>query len=115
MSLAQLGSVPRTNADLQAWTFANVTSHRDIIAAIMAQKKVQLQEFIIQPFDPRDPVNFQAFLNAHASMHQQMDAVLGLQSYNLSEVDWNDQSQLAWWMNTHYTEHEAASTVLGVS
>lgn len=115
MPLAQLSAIPRTNADLQAWQFANVANHRDIIRLILATRNVDLTEWALQPFDPNDPAGFQAFLNTHQQMHTMMDNALGLPSYALNELDWKEPNQLAQWVNTHYVEHQAASSLLGVS
>jgi hypothetical protein len=115
MPLAQLVGVPKTNADLQAWQFANVANHRDIIRLVMATKGINLEEFQLQPFDPNDEAGFQAFLNSHQSMHTALDQALGQNSYNLSELDWNNPNELAWWIGQHYIEHQAASSILGIS
>lgn len=115
MPLAQLAAVPKTNADLQAWQFANVANHRDIIRLTLATRGIVLQEVPLQPFDPNDPSSFEAFLNSHQALHAAQDAALGLPNYNLSELDWNQPNQLAWWVQQHYSDHQAASSLLGVS
>lgn len=115
MPLAQLAAVPKTNADLQAWQFANVANHRDVIRLVLAIKGIVLTEYALQPFDPNDSAGFQAFLNAHQTVHTAMDSALGLPSYALNELDWNEPNQLAQWVQTHYNEHQAASSLLGVS
>jgi hypothetical protein len=115
MPLAQLIAVPVTPLDLQAWQFANVASHRDIIRRVQETQGIELTEYPLEPFDPKDPASLGAFLNAHQSMHTDFDRVLGLNSYDLSEVDWQDPANLAQWMQAHFVEHEAASALLGVS
>ncbi len=115
MSLSTLMGVPRTLAEFQAWAFANQANHRDIIARVFATTGTQLVEFPLQPFDPNDPDSLQTYLNAHQQMHQDMDHTLGLNTYNLSEVDWQDPSSLAQWVQTHALEHIAASQLLGIS
>lgn len=115
MPLAQLSGVPRTPADLAGWQFANVASHRDIIRQVQALKGIVLAEYPLEPFDPQNPASLDNFLNLHQSMHSDFDRALGLPSYNLSEVDWTDINALAQWVNQHYIEHQAASSLLGVS
>jgi|SRR5580692_61613 hypothetical protein len=115
MPLAQLAAVPKTNADLQAWQFANVANHRDIIRLTLATRGVDLTEYALQPFDPNNKASFDAFLELHQQMHTAMDSALGLPSYALNELDWNEPNQLAQWVQTHYNEHQAASSLLGVS
>jgi hypothetical protein len=115
MPLAQLSAVPRTPVEMQQWAFANVSSHRDIARRIFETKRLKLVEYPLEPFDPNDPVSLNNFLNLHADMHQQMDKALGLPSYALSEIDWADITALAQWISQHYVEHQAASSLLGVS
>jgi hypothetical protein len=114
MPLAQLNSIPRSSRDLAGWQFANTSSHRDIIRRVQETLGVELVEYPLQPFDPEDSASLQAFLNAHQTMHSQMDTTLGLNSYNLSEVDWSDRNALSQWIGAHYIEHQAASALLGV-
>jgi hypothetical protein len=115
MPLAQLSAVPHTPVETQQWQFANVASHRDIIRLVGVTKGIQLVEYPLEPFDPNDPNSLQNFLNLHADMHQQMDKALGLPSYALSELAWTDSVALAQWISQHYVEHQAASSLLGVS
>jgi hypothetical protein len=115
MPLAQLSAVPRTPTELQEWAFANAASHRDIIRLVAATKGAKLVEYPLEPFDPADAGQLNSFLSQHQDMHLAMDTALGLPSYNLSEVDWNDTTALAQWISQHFIEHQAASSLLGVS
>ena len=115
MPLAELMAVPSSPRDLAGWQFANVASHRDIIRRVYETKGIELAEYPLEPFDPKDPASLNAFLNSHQSMHADFDRVLGLASYNLSEVDWQDPSNLAQWIQAHFIEHNAASALMGVS
>jgi hypothetical protein len=115
MPLAQLSGVPRTPTDLAGWQFANAANHRDIIRLVEATKGVILVEYPLEPFDPSNPASLDNFLNQHQDMHVAMNRALGLQSNNLSELDWSDTNALAQWMSWHYVEHQAASSLLGVS
>jgi hypothetical protein len=113
--LAQLVSVPRTPAELSAWSFANVANHRDIIRRVQETKGVLLPEFIVDPFDPQDPASLSSFLANNWQMHVMMAETLGIASNILNAVDWNDEQALAEWVFEHYTEHQAASQLLGIS
>ena len=115
MPLAQLIAVPRTPLDLQAWQFANVASHRDIIRRVQETKGIELVEYPLEPFDPEDPASLNQFLSANQDMHQGFAAALGLASYELSEVSWDDPDDLARWVLAHAQMHMAASALLGVS
>lgn len=115
MSLAALMSTPQAPQEVQAWQFANVASHRDIIRRVQETLGIVLADYPLEPFDPQDEDALQAFLQNHAAMHQDFDRALGLPSYNLSEVDWQEPSSLAQWVSTHAAEHIAASAILGIS
>jgi hypothetical protein len=115
MPLAQLNATPQTPTENAGWQFANVASHRDIIRRVFETKGVQLVEYPLMPFDPAVARQVQNFLNLHQDMHNAMNRALGLQSNNLSEVDWSDRNALAQWIALHFVEHQAASSLLGVS
>jgi hypothetical protein len=114
MPLAQLIAIPRTPAELAQWSFANAASHRDIIRRVQETKGIHLDEFIVDPFDPRDEDSLNSFLANNWAMHIQMDTALGIASNVLNSVDWRDEQALAEWMFEHYTEHQAASQLLGI-
>ena len=114
MPLAQLSAVPGSPRDLAGWQFANVSSHRDIIRRVQETKGIKLEEHPLD-FDPEDPASLANFLNAHQDQHTDMNRALGLQSNNLSELDWSDTNALAQWISLHFIEHQAASALLGVS
>jgi hypothetical protein len=115
MAIAQLMSVPQTSAELEAWQFANQAHHRDIARRIQETKGVLISDYPLEPFNPDDADSLEAFLQNHQDVHQQMDIALGLNSYNLSELDWQDPAARAQWFQTHFVEHNAASQILGVS
>src|ERR1700731_2115286 len=101
MPLAQLNAVPVGPA-LAGWQFANVASHRDIIRRIAETRGLVLIEYPLEPFDPADAGQLAQFLNSHQDTHLQMNKALGLASYNLSEVEWDDEAALAQWIAAHF-------------
>ena len=108
-------STPRTKPELAAWQFANVASHRDIIRRVQETKGILLEEHPMDPFDPEDPASLAQFLNAHQDEHNDFAVALGIASYDLSEVVWNDIDDLSRWVLAHAQMHIAASQILGVS
>lgn len=115
MPLPQLMAIPATPPELAGWEFANMASHRDIIRRVKQLFNVELIEYPLEPFNPEDPANLEEFLNNNQNMHAQMNLALGIASSNLSEVDWQNPSDLARWVFQHAQEHRQASQLLRIS
>jgi hypothetical protein len=114
MSLAALWNIPETQDQLSAWSFVNAAAHADIIARIFQATGKQLDSFILDPFDPHDEASFQPWLYQHQAMHQQMDAILGIQGYDLTDVDFSNDGLLAGWIQSHAVEHMQAGQILNL-
>ena len=110
--LAALLNVPHEPGELNYFSFNNADSHQQIINAIRVQKTVDLPVYILDPIPQEDIENW---LFRHQVVHNQMNAVLAIQGADLSAVDWNDKDSLADWIQLHFTEHQQASTALGVA
>lgn len=112
MPLADL-IVPPSRPDLlNLFSFANQDQHRLINAAIFQKNGMTLAEYVLDPIAGRE---FEEWLDLHQQMHNNQNAVLGIQGYNLSDVNWKDVSQLEEWTAMHYQEHNAAALILGIS
>jgi len=111
MPLADLIVPPSRPELVSAFAFANQDAHRRINAAIFAKKGNILPEYVLDPLPARD---FEEWLDLHAAMHINQNAVLGINGYALSEVDWRDPSQLEAWTAMHYQEHAQAVLILGI-
>lgn len=111
MSIANLANIPGDEPSLLNWTFAHMDHHRQISAAIQRNTGQILPIF---PIDPITPTNMGVFLYQHAQMHQQQNAVLGINGLNLLDVDWRDEAQRATWIFQNFTEHLRASNLLGI-
>jgi hypothetical protein len=109
MSVLTFSQAPRDATELAVWSFSHMAHHRDIIRIIFQITGIQLNEFILDPFDPREDDSWVA---QHQVMHQQMDGILGIVSYDLSVLDWSDPSGLASWMESNRLEHDQASLIL---
>lgn len=122
MALDQISQIPVTQDDLKRWSFAHMANHLDIIRRIYevtmpvppatAPPPISLNPFPLDPFDPR---NLAQWLYQHSVMHAQMDLVLGIDGYDLLELDWSDQDQLIEWINFNSDEHVQASRLLGIA
>lgn len=109
MALATLFIIPQTPDELQQWSFAHMASHRDICRVVFQTLSTRLDEYVLDPFDPLDPGNW---VDRHQIMHQQMNAALGLDGFDLSELDWQDAERLQDWVVKNGNEHYRASSIL---
>ena len=111
MSVPTLYQNPHTPEEMAVWSFAHQAHHRDIARLVFEVYGTRLDEFVLDPFDPRDE---EGWLITHQIMHGQMDEVLGISGYVLSSVDWNDPDQLKMWLTHHGSEHFQAGTILNI-
>jgi hypothetical protein len=111
MSLAGLYNIPETETQLAEWSFINAAAHADINRVILQRFNVIIPSFVLDPIDPR---NMQAWLYQHQQMHSDMDFVLGIQGFDLTDVNWQDQSQFAGWIQSHAAEHMQAGQILNL-
>lgn len=114
MSLAALWNIPSTEDQLAQWSFVNAAAHADIIRVVFQTTGRQLDGFVLDPFNPQDQASFQTWLYQHQAMHAEMDAILGITSYDLTEVDFTNQGVLAGWIQSHAIEHQQAGQILNL-
>ena len=114
MTIAGLYNIPVTEPQLAQWSFDNATAHADIVRLIFQNYGQQLDTYVLDPFDPQDESQMQAWLYQHQIMHQQMDAILGIAGYDLTDVDFTNQGILAGWIASHANEHVQAGQILGL-
>lgn len=111
MGIAALFNVPSNNEELAQWAFNNMAHHRDIILSIYHQTGVLLPEYVLDPVDFNDPGTW---MYNHQIMHSDMDNILGIQGFDLLDVNWQDRGEFAGWIFLHSQEHYQASNILGV-
>lgn len=70
-----------------------------------------LNQYIL---DPMDPNNLGMWLYQHATMHDQLNTVLGTSGLDLLGLDWEDPEQFAAWLRLNGDEHIRFSAALGV-
>lgn len=75
------------------------------------QNSMPLAQYILDPMDPNDLGiwNYQ-----HQTMHNQLNALLGTQGFDLLSLDWQDPAQFAEWLRLNASEHQRLSALLGV-
>lgn len=114
MSVAALYNVPTTPEQLNQWAFAHMAHHRDIIRLIYERGSVALPEYALDPISVSGGTASFDWERLHQTMHAQMDTLLGIAGYNLLGVRWNNENQLAAWIQLNADEHFRAGNILGL-
>lgn len=109
--IATLFNVPTTVEELGSWATAHMAHHRDINRGIYQLTGISFPEFILDPIDPRDT---NVWEDQHQLMHTNMDAVLGIGGFDLSNVDFTKPELLAGWIQLNANEHYQASNILQI-
>lgn len=107
--LANLFNVPRTEDERAAWSFSHMAHHRDINAAIYRLLAVALPEYILDPIDPNDSGQWEY---QHQLMHDNENAILGIQGQDLTGIDWKNPQILEAWVFLNANEHYQAAEIL---
>lgn len=109
--LVTLVTTPTNASEWAVWSYAHRDSHALIRQAIQAQFNINLIEY------PLDPIPFDSltqWLDWNQQAHNDMNGVLGTQSSDLQEADFNDPAKLQAWIYLHRREHETASSILKI-
>lgn len=109
--IANIFNVPGTPAELAVWASAHATSHRDINRRIYELTGLALPEFILEPLNPDDTGVWEAH---HQIMHQNQDAALGIDGFDLTNVNFKNPELLTGWVQLNATEHFQASNILRI-
>lgn len=80
-------------------------------ATATAAPDINLTDYVIYPVDSN---HLKDFLENNQSLHSDMNAILGLQSSNLQDVDFSVENQKTAWFYSHYLEHQSAEQKLGI-
>lgn len=111
MAVAEFIQMPADGGELQQWSFAHASHHVDIQRAIAEQFGKQLDNWILDPFDPND---LGAWVYFHQVMHNQFNQILSLQGEDLTDLDWADSDTAIDWVYANGNEHQQAATILGI-
>jgi len=111
MGVAVIYEMP-TGQNLGLWSFNHAAHHIDIVRLSFNILGARLSTF---PLDPIRPDDMAAWLRNHQQMHFEMDALLGIQSSDLTGVDFSSPESLTDWIQLHAQEHYQAGQILGVS
>lgn len=109
--LAALLNVPATQNDWNIWSWHHRLSHSAILGAALRQRDIELTDYVI------DPINLQGiedWLERNQQLHVDADGLVGSQSIDLTDVDFQDPKQLQAWMYLHWQDHTTIEQRLGI-
>ena len=107
MAIANLFRVPTNEAEEQAWSFSHMASHRDFIRVVLVKYNIVIPEYSIDPFG-------EDVADVHQQMHNDLDPIIGVAGFDLTDVNWKDPQQRASWVWLNATLHQQEGTKLGV-
>lgn len=109
MSVLDVFNVPTTDRELGSWSRLHMALHRSENLAILRHHNVLLPEYVLDPIDTEtDGVWFQQ----HQLMHNNIDQILGVAQFNLTEVDWSNETQRVGWIQEHAQLHRQETNAL---
>ena len=114
MPLATLAIPPDSEQSFFIWAQTHATHHYDCIRVAEVKFSQKFSSYVLDPFDPNSPEDMQNWLNTHQQMHVEMDKVLNVASYDLSELDWQDANSMQSWFAQNYIEHQQWAMQLGL-
>ena len=107
--LAACLNVPETASDWQNWAW-NAKDQTDLInQAILNKYGISLTSYVLIPFTATNQ-----WLQNVSSSHSDFNSVLGLQGHDLQVLDFNNQDEVASWVNLAYQELFDASSSLEI-
>lgn len=109
--IAQLYNIPGDPKESNSWSFAHSSHHRDIIKAIHEQYGVNLPEYVLDPVPVQD---LSTWIYQHQQMHNDMNGILRVSGYNLSNVDWKNIESRSSWIFSNATEHTNIAGLLRI-
>jgi hypothetical protein len=112
--IAALYNIPSTPQAFAQWMFAHKAHHLDIINQIYINYHVTMPEFILDPFNPDDPNSTRTWSYDHQEMHRIQNQILGIAGFDLLNVNWQDENEVAAWIELNAIEHFQASEKLRI-
>ena len=109
--IAGIFNVPANPDQLAQWSFNHAVHHVEINAAILKATGITVPSYVLDPFSPAD---MELWLYQHQTMHNTIDAILGIKGYDLTTVDWKDPTQLGGWIQGNANEHFQAANLLEI-
>lgn len=108
--IAHLLNVPKTVGEWAVFSFDHARVHQAIRQGLAATG-FRTGDYVLDPM-PTDPNGVQEWLARVQQTHNEMNEGLGLQSNDLTGVDFNDAGQAAAWVYLNWQEDNAAMIAL---
>ncbi len=96
---------------VEDWALQHSDDHWLIRQRIQDQSLGNLPAWQLWPVNFRD---WDAYALRHQAAHNEMNDALGLSGSDLTGVDFKDEKAVKEWNLTHFSEHEAAHSSLGI-
>ncbi len=100
-----------TKAQFDRWAFNHYLDHLGIITAVKAKFGIKFNQYPIYPIAPGSESEW---LLMHQEMHDAMDGLLKIQSYNLLTTNPFDKGSRSQFFYFNFMEHLAAAKALGI-
>lgn len=110
-AIASLYNVPATDIERSQWAFAHMAHHRDISRVLYNLTTIMLPEFILDPININDTGSWEY---QHQQMHDNQNALLGIDGFDLTGLDWKKNNELAGWVFLNAQEHVQAAEILRI-
>lgn len=110
MSLVNLFNRP--TAEPNIWSFSNQDQHRAIVESIRDNFGLRINLYPLEPFPIGGGIN--EWLRAHQTMHNEFTSILGIQGFDLTGLDLEDERIVEAWTWVHASEHRDAARLLGI-
>jgi hypothetical protein len=107
---AEVVGLNATEAQIGLALTSNISSGATIQFYPGANVKA-LDQFQLSPIDPE---SMGMWFYVHQTMHNQINAVLGTQGFNLLDYDWSDPDQFEEWLNQNAAEHQTICSALRI-
>lgn len=112
--LAALFDIPPGTTGWQTFLWQHGNDHLEILQAIQKQKNAQLVERPLYSLNLNDPKDIANWLELHQQSHSDFDTILGIQSNDLTSVDFKNPNQVKAWVFLNASEHQNARQILGI-
>lgn len=110
-SVANLFNIPDTQQRWDEWSFSLQSNLRDINTRILQLSNIQIPEYILDPFNFREPgdqlTQLQVWMN-------DITGVLGVAGYDFVDVNLSDKGELGEWIFLLSTKVRDINTELGI-
>lgn len=113
MALAAILYPSPTDKGIEEFMFANYQHHLALIDAVKQTQGVIMPLFQIYPVVFSD--NISAWEQQHQKQHNLLAQYLGIDSQDLTGIDFQDKTAFDAWVNTHFLMHQAAGQRCGMS